>query len=187
MKVNIKTLTATREGIPMPLIGLSADTLRNLQTALNPVPAEYIDIEYWDEVDITPTYDNTTHTLDGTETLTADIVTKTVKVAKGIRAKTAEELATELAELIAAKTKATETAVQAHINSVVVGLGYDDENSIAKYLVPENPFYTECKAISLWIGAVWTSSYAIQTQVAAGTIPEPTAEELIAMLPMYGV
>ncbi len=95
IKVNIKTLTATREGLPMSLIGLSDETLMSLQTALNPVPDEFKDIEYWNEVDETPTYDSTTNTLDGTETLTVNKESKLVVVVKGTRNKTVEELAAE--------------------------------------------------------------------------------------------
>lgn len=94
-KVNIKTLIATHEAIPMALFGLSCETLRNLQTELNPVPSEFKDIEFWDEVDVTPTFDASTHVLDGTETLTAVKASKTVEVIKGIRTKTAEELAAD--------------------------------------------------------------------------------------------
>ena len=69
-----------------------------------------------------------------------------------------------------------ERAVQAHINSVVRYIGYDDENSIAKYLVVGNAFYGECKKISLWIGSVWVATH---NSTAA------TVEELIASLPAY--
>lgn len=94
MKVNTKTLTATRESLPMALIGLSAQTLKNLQTALNPVPSEFQDIEFWDEVDNSQDISDTT-VYDGTETLTCNADTKTVTVVKGIRAKTQEELEAE--------------------------------------------------------------------------------------------
>lgn len=84
-----------------------------------------------------------------------------------------------------AKKAVVEQAVQGHIETVVTGLGYDSENSIAKYLVEGNPFYVECRAISLWIGAVWTKVHEVQADVLAGG-DEPTLEELIASLPVYG-
>lgn len=93
--VNTQTLTATRTSIPQSLQGLSVDTLRNLQTELNPVPTELQDIEFWDEVDATQPYDVATHVFDGTETLTCNAETKTVSVVRGIRAKTQEELDAE--------------------------------------------------------------------------------------------
>lgn len=101
--VNTKTLTATREPLPSNLQGLSVDTLRNLQTELNPVPSELQDIEFWDEVDTTPSYDATTHVLDGTEMLTCNAETKTVSVVRGIRAKTQEELDAERKALVPAQ------------------------------------------------------------------------------------
>ena len=64
-------------------------------------------------------------------------------------------------------------------------LGYDDQNSIAKYLVQGNPFYEECTAISLWIGAVWVTIRNIQAAVASGTRDMPTIDEVIAELPKY--
>jgi hypothetical protein len=76
-------------------------------------------------------------------------------------------------------------AVEAHISSQCKALGYDNENSIAKYLVVGNDFYDECRALSLWIGRVWTQVMSIQSDVEAGTISEPTPKEIIAMLPFY--
>ena len=69
-----------------------------------------------------------------------------------------------------------EREVQKLINQTVKNLGYDDENSIAKYLVVGNAFYGECKKISLWIGSVWVATH---NSTAA------TVEELIASLPAY--
>ena len=100
IKVNTKTLTAIRASIPQSLQGLSADTLRNLQTELNPVPSDLKDIEFWDETDATPLYDTTTHAIDGTETITPNSEDKTVSVVKGIRAKTQEELDAERKALV---------------------------------------------------------------------------------------
>ena len=85
-------------------------------------------------------------------------------------------------KLLVAK-KILEEAIQSHIVSTVKSKGYDSENSIAKYLVSGNPFYTECKALSLWIGAVWVKANAVMADVLNGTTAEPTNEELIAMLP----
>ena len=78
-----------------------------------------------------------------------------------------------------------ERAVQDYINTQCVSLGYDNVNSIAKYLTNENDFYAECQSLSLWIGKVWTKTLSIQADVEAGTISEPTPEELVAMLPVY--
>ncbi len=87
-------------------------------------------------------------------------------------------------EIFKNKIIEVEQAIQAHIVTVVTSFGYDSENSIAKYLVDGNPFYLECKAISLWIGAVWVKVHETQLSVLAGG-DEPTIEELIALLPIY--
>ena len=90
-------------------------------------------------------------------------------------------------ELMEAKAKELERDVQAHINTTVKDRGYDDENSIAKYLVEGNPFEPECKKISLWIGNVWTYTHQVQADIQTGTREIPTAEELIAELPTLEV
>ena len=81
--------------------------------------------------------------------------------------------------------KQAERVVESYINTQCVSLGYDNVNSIAKYLTNENDFYAECQSLSLWIGKVWTKTLSIQADVEAGTISEPTPEELVAMLPVY--
>ena len=83
------------------------------------------------------------------------------------------------------KAETAEKEVQKHINKTIKGLGYDDENSIAKYLVSGNPFYDECSSISLWIGSVWVTAFTIQQEVLAGTRSEP--DDIISELPVYGV
>ena len=76
-----------------------------------------------------------------------------------------------------------EMAISSIIENKCQELGYDDQNSIAKYLVHGNPFYEECTAISLWIGAVWVTIRNIQDAVASGTRDMPTIDEVIAELP----
>lgn len=86
--------------------------------------------------------------------------------------------------LMEAYTKEFEKEIQVYINNVVKTKGYDNENAIAKYLVDTNPFYEECKAISVWIGNVWIKTHEIQREVEAGTRPMPTINEVIAELPV---
>lgn len=90
-------------------------------------------------------------------------------------------------EIIATTVKAMEEAIEAHINTTVKAKGYNSQDSIAKYLVDGNPFYTECKAISLWIGSVWAYLHQVQADVMSGVRAEPTAEELISELPVLSV
>ncbi len=58
-------------------------------------------------------------------------------------------------------------------------MGYDGENSIAKYLVEGNPFYEECKKISMWIGYVWVNVYRYSTDVSQFI----SVEDIISNLP----
>jgi len=81
------------------------------------------------------------------------------------------------------KRKEYQELIQKHIDSVVSSLGYDDSNSIAKYLIQENVFYDECKAISLWIGSVWAEAIRLQNEYEAGNIDEPV--DVISILPEF--
>lgn len=85
-----------------------------------------------------------------------------------------------------AKAKELERAVEAYINSTIVAIGYNSQDSIAKYLVEGNPFEPECKKISLWIGSVWKYTHTVQADVKAKTRVMPTTEEIIEELPEYG-
>ena len=79
IKVNTKTYAALREPLPRKLKGLTEQTLQNLQTELNPVPEDLIDIEYWPENHINVDYDPAISKITG-ETLEADSDTKQVNV-----------------------------------------------------------------------------------------------------------
>lgn len=103
---------------------------------------------------------------------------------EGVLVTKAEQEATYLAKKLQDTAKALENEVSNHIKSKCIELGYDDENSIAKYLVQGNPFYDECTAISLWIGNVWTTVHTIKNDVEAGTRELPT--DIISELPIYG-
>lgn len=93
-----------------------------------------------------------------------------------------ETLADTPIEVIAAKLKTQiEEAVQRHITSVCVERGYDNENSIAKYLVEGNRFYTEARALSLWIGEVWARLVEVSSELTVDSTPE----SVIALLPVF--
>lgn len=97
IKINTNTLEATREPLPKALKGLTVDTLQNLQSELNPVPTEFLDIEYWPEVEQSTSYDQYTQYL-GEEILTVDAPSKTVTVSHVVMEKTAEVISQELVE-----------------------------------------------------------------------------------------
>jgi len=81
--------------------------------------------------------------------------------------------------LIIAKLKQFEQAVQSHLDKTARAKGYDDINSIAKYLVEGNQFYPECYAISIWCAEVWAYCYD-QVDIFKGTV-----EEFILTLPKF--
>ena len=115
IQVNIQTLEASREDIPANIARLDDSTLNNLQTELNPVPDDLIDIEYWAETSQLTPYDTETEKL-GNEILTPDVPNKTVIVTHEVVTLTAQEITTNLdsakairiAEIVA-KTKEVST------------------------------------------------------------------------------
>ena len=126
--------------------------------------------------DNVPAIDTSTHRIAGsTYEVQSDKVVKTYNVVE-----------IPIEEIIAKTKESMEKAIQKHINDKCVELGYDNENSIAKYLVSGNPFYDECSAISLWIGTVWIYAYQVQVDVQDGKRDMPTIDELIDELPIYG-
>ena len=106
---------------------------------------------------------------------------------EGVVVTKAEQEAEYLDKKMQYLAKAMEQGIESHINEIVKAKGYNSQDSIAKYLVSGNPFYTECTAISLWIGSVWVYSHQVQADVMDGIRTMPTLEELIAELPVFGV
>lgn len=96
-EVTLSTMTAHRVTLPSELVGLDANTLRNLQTALDPVPAQFIGIEYWPAELVETAYDHNTHKIDG-ETLVVDAERKVVLVSPQAVPLTTEEIAARAAE-----------------------------------------------------------------------------------------
>jgi len=85
------------------------------------------------------------------------------------------------------KSKASmESAIQSHIDSQAKSLGYDGIVSACSYAGYTNEFQTEAIALGVWRSAVWSKAYQVQADVEAGTIPMPTVDKLISMLPIFG-
>lgn len=86
-----------------------------------------------------------------------------------------------------------ETLVEAHIQAPVDaynaanGVKFAHAHSCANYKDEINyihqPFCLEAWNFNV---AVWEASRLIQIDILAGTIPEPTPEEFITMLPVFG-
>lgn len=124
-----------------------------------------------------PAYDRTTHKVGNVSYIVGE--NEVLKIY--------EVVAIPQEETIAAIIKAMEQSIESHINETVKARGYNSQDSIAKYLVAGNPFYTESTAISLWIGNVWVYAYQVQADVVAGSRDMPTLEVLIAELPVLVV
>lgn len=89
-------------------------------------------------------------------------------------------------ELLEQAKASMESAVQNHIDSQAQSLGYDNIVSACSYAGYINEFQTEAISLGAWRSATWTKAYQVQKDVEAETIPMPTVDELIAMLPVYG-
>lgn len=96
-----------------------------------------------------------------------------------------EESAPTPEQLIASLTY----VVQRHLDSTAAGMGYDniytactyaDESSVLK-------FQQEGQALRAWRSLVWAHCHTVLEAVTAGTRAIPTAEELVAELPVLDV
>lgn len=83
------------------------------------------------------------------------------------------------------KTAIATQAVQQHLDARAQELGYDDIKSACSYAdEPSVPkFQAEGIEFRSWRSLVWAHCYTVLAAVAAGEIPEPTLDELIAGLP----
>lgn len=73
--------------------------------------------------------------------------------------------------------------VQNHLDEVAQSRNYDNIVSCCSYATDTGPFGDEGRAAVAWRSAVWSYCYSLIPQAVAGTIPIPTAEELVAALP----
>lgn len=150
IKVNIKTQETSREPIPECLRNLGSETLRNLQTELNPVPPHLIDIEFWPENRIVVEYDQNTQKLEG-ETFELNTVDKIVNATPIVvdRFDTPEELQAFLdaeslkafesfkKEKQAEMESAWDAGVVTSIDGIHMQAGQVDQDKIAAGLVSQ--------------------------------------------------
>lgn len=92
--------------------------------------------------------------------------------------KTKEEVIQEFISLADVK-------VQEALDSQAQQLGYDDIDSIAKYLRPNSQYYDECIALGDWCDSVWVYFNNLTLDVNSGVKSMPTIEELINGLPNF--
>lgn len=85
-----------------------------------------------------------------------------------------------------ALVKQLESAVDQHIDSICKTKGYDNANSISKYMArPSSAWYAECIALGDWIDACWLHCHSVLNDVSSGNRNVPTVEELVAELPVF--
>lgn len=76
-----------------------------------------------------------------------------------------------------------EFAVEKHINAAAKSKGYNNIDSIAKYLGSDNVFRAECEALSAWTANVWVSAQTMLNEWQAGNIEQPTIDDVLNQLP----
>jgi hypothetical protein len=74
-------------------------------------------------------------------------------------------------------------AVDKHLNQAARAKGYDSIVTAALRAGYPGPFHDDGVAFATWMDATYATCYQLLAQFNAGEIPEPTPDELIAMLP----
>ncbi|MGJ7533959.1 MULTISPECIES: hypothetical protein [Variovorax] len=75
--------------------------------------------------------------------------------------------------------------VDRHLNAAANAKGYDSILSASlRAALPNSAFHAEGVAFGTWMDAVYAKCYLVLAQVEAGTLDEPTKDELIALLPV---
>lgn len=81
--------------------------------------------------------------------------------------------------------RALAAAIQTHVQATARARGYDSAEACASYVASTNATWSaEATAFVAWRDGVWTSALSTLAAVEAGTEPAPTAEALIADLPV---
>jgi hypothetical protein len=73
--------------------------------------------------------------------------------------------------------------VDAHLHAPAKLKGYDTIRSAALRAGYQGPFHDEGIAFATWMDACYARCYQLLAKFQAGEIPEPTLEELLALLP----
>lgn len=92
---------------------------------------------------------------------------------------------TEVAQKTADQLGVLTSAVQSHLDTTAQAHGYDNMNSAVTYA--DEPtvlkFQQEGKALRAWRSLTWAACYNLMGEVKSGMRPQPTVDELIALLP----
>lgn len=80
---------------------------------------------------------------------------------------------------------AVKHALQAHIDSVAVGLGFSGGNSVMLYAGFANAFQSLAQAFGAWEASIWVQANQYMAQVKAGEAPTLTPEQAVARIPIF--
>ena len=80
---------------------------------------------------------------------------------------------------------AVKHALQAHIDSVAVGLGFSGGNSVMLYTGFNNPFRALAEAFGAWEAGIWVLANEHMALVKAGKKAMPTLTEAVGMIPAF--
>lgn len=75
-------------------------------------------------------------------------------------------------------------SVDTYLNLAARAKGYDSIITAALRAGYPGPFHDEGMAFAIWMDSVYAKCYELLAQVRGGAIAEPTASQLIAMLPV---
>jgi hypothetical protein len=76
-------------------------------------------------------------------------------------------------------------AIQRHIDLKAQSLGFDDINSVAKYIGFTNTYQTDALSLAQWTVSVWEYVEAELVKMESGTRTIPTVDEAILELPTF--
>jgi|LGVF01.2.fsa_nt_gb hypothetical protein len=78
-------------------------------------------------------------------------------------------------------TKAGSAKIQAMLNATAQRNGYDDIDTISKYLGYDNQFRSECEALSMWTAECWAKGIELLSTTEAIAL-----SDVITAMPIYG-
>lgn len=80
--------------------------------------------------------------------------------------------------------KGYEDAVQKHLDATAQSRDYDNTYTCLSYLSStDEVWHHEANVFNAWRDQVWRKCHEVLNAVLSGTLPPPTVEELIALLP----
>ena len=80
---------------------------------------------------------------------------------------------------------AVKHALQAHIDSVAVGLGFSGGNSVMLYAGFANAFQSLAQAFGAWEAGIWAQANQYMAQVKSGDAPMLTPAQAVERVPSF--